>query len=114
MTGISAGAAAGRAGSSFLANGNLAAGATTIVAPSSNVNGIYLRSVILVTAAGQTAVIATGAAAPTGIATNQALVVSQNAQQQQTVRDVFVPPGQGIYHYNAAAGSSLFVGYDIL
>jgi hypothetical protein len=114
MATLSAGSSSGRMGSSFYGSQAIGAGAVTIVAPASNVNGLYLRQVSNNANAAATQGLFAGAAAPTSLTSNSPLAISQGAPTT-SVRDCFLPAGQGLYVYaNAAGPGTLYISYDLL
>jgi hypothetical protein len=94
-------------------NASAAAGATTIVAPASNVNGVVIRGACLVPNTGTVGIFA-GTSAPTTLLTNQAVFIAAGTAQMTMPREILLPAGQGVYLYNNGAAAQQTVNYDIL
>jgi len=112
VTGLSPGSASGRVGGSFFGNNAIAAGAVQIVAPASNVNGVYIRKALLAVTTGTTTLTA-GTVAPTTLTSNNTISASSSTNWQEEPRDTFVIAGQGVWVFASAAGGAAFLSYDI-
>lgn len=114
MTGLTPGQAASRIGSSFSNNGSAPTGATTILSPASNINGAYVRACAFSPASGFVLQLVGGTAAPTSGQSNPVALVAPNSQAQLQ-RDIFFPPGQGIFVFNTdtGAGGTWNMMYDL-
>jgi len=104
----------GQLGGSSSQTSSAASGATTIVAAGSNANGLVIR-IAQISNSGQQCAMTAGTSAPSSTTSNQVILSGQGGAINALLpREIFLPAGQGLYFYSAAAGGIYDVSYDIL
>lgn len=92
---------------------NTLTGASTLVAPSSNTNGIIVRGGSFLSGSSSNYIaLCGGTSAPTGLATNPAILTT--LAQATLPQDRYIPAGQGLYFYALGSGAAAGINYDIL
>lgn len=101
---------ASRVGSSFAAVNGPPVGATTILAAGSNTNGVTVKAGFTLVG-GSSAFIAltTGTVAPTSLTSNEP-VLAAFSSTSVLPEDMYLPPGQGLYVWDATAAAGAYFG----
>jgi hypothetical protein len=118
MSGLSVGANGGsRLGVSGSNQNSLAANTpVTIFTGATNTRGVWLRSLVMISAAASILQVTAGTAAPAAsdFVTNTVVARADGGTQFILPRDLFIPPGSGLYVQSSAAGGVAECTFDIL
>lgn len=105
-------------GDNFINFRNIPTGVTTLVDPSSNQNGLIIRTLHMALDAGTNASIFVSSAPPSGPedTTKRSLIFYWGANVDNIIYpyQVFIPAGEGIYLANEPVGGRLSLTYDFV